>query len=220
MIFIFTSNFAVSQPFSKISFGLQGGYNLSLYDIEYSGISVSSGVSSSDSYGRFNGGIFLESFIINDFGLRLEAEYIYKGGVVKSHIISSSGLTPIDREYESELQYFSFNLLPFYAKDLSEGIGPAFYTGTYVSFLTKAKEFTTQKTYPPFNLEELKSERDIKKDLSGMDAGLIFGGAVNIKSFSIGARYYLGLTNIIKESAIVNAEAKNRIISFITSYKF
>jgi hypothetical protein len=132
-------------------------------------------------------------------------------------LLPPRNLTPVNRNYRSDLNYLQFSLIPKIVLDQTPVFGFFGGIGVYTAFLTSAKEEVRESTFQ----QERLLGRDISGSISGTDFGMIFMGGINISSISLEARYSLGFTNIIKDQSISDhVKAKNNVISFLIGYNF
>jgi hypothetical protein len=212
---VFAYSSAAAQVLNKFSFGLKSGVNISSYDIKYNdNLSHVGSLTSSGTITRFNVGAFINLSLIKQAGVIAEMIYINQGGHTENNITSSPEFTSVFRTYESEIKYLNFAILPYYFYEANTNIGPVFFAGPYLGFLTGARQYTTEG-----NLK--KTELDLRDYLSSTDAGFIFGIQLKVKGFTAEGRYNFGLTNMIdNEKLNTDSEARNTTYSFLIGYQF
>lgn len=163
-------------------------------------------------------GAFVNSIFARNFGLKLMGNYANKGGKTNVSLTSSNNVTAVQRSYVSSLEYFQFSLIPEFLIPFEETTQSSvhFSAGGYYSFLLSASEkFTTDNSLSM----EYTIQRDIMDELSGSDAGLVFGAGLNYRHFLLEIIYNLGLSNIVKdesEQSIMNS--KNNSISILIGW--
>lgn len=184
---------------TKLGYGLLAGVSLNnnSFDLDfpedYLDYSFSSEYRATVAVGAFANSIFARNF-----GLKLMGNYANKGGKTNVSLTSSNNVTAVQRSYVSSLEYFQFSLIPELLIPFEETTqsNVHFSAGGYYSFLLSASEkFTTDNSLSL----EYTIQRDIMDELSGSDAGLVFGAGLNYRHFLLEIIYNLGLSNIVKD---------------------
>jgi long-subunit fatty acid transport protein len=89
--------------------------------------------------------------------------------------------------------------------------------GPQLGFLLSAKS----KFEETFDGESISEEEDIKEFFKSIDFGLNFGASFDVaENIMIGARYNLGLTNIIDEEDSGDDKVQNAVFSLSLGYRF
>ena len=201
-----------------MSIGIRGGLTLASYsrDVNF-GSTILDESLSSGSIPRVTGGVAFNVKMINYFGLQFEGMLVNKGGVVEANTLSGQNLTPVNRNYTTNLDYIQFALIPKFIIDQTPGFGFFGGAGLYAAFLTNAKEEVQASTFQ----QSLTTGRDISNSIKGTDFGFLVTGGVQISSFVIEGRYSAGFVNIISDPSLnQNISAKNGVVTFIIGYNF
>ncbi len=182
-------------------FGIKGGINFSnLYVNNVQNQYVKTG-------GQI--GLFAKLPIAKGLSVLPELLYTNKGAsVAYGNNLAGSG------EYRFNLNYLEMPLL------LALNITPAFsvHAGGYAAYLTSA------------NVKDVKSDGSINSvtileagDFNRMDYGLAIGLGVDIKKFTVGARYSYGLQDIGKAGTLagdLTQNAKNSVATLYLGFYF
>lgn len=144
------------------------------------------------------GGLSLEAAISENFGVQLEANFSRQGTAVVSDDGSQAG---------------SFNLdyitIPVVIK-LYGTPRLNFFAGPQVGLLLSAKSKTQNDP-----------EIDVKDQFKSTDFYAVFGAEYKFANgIFVNARYNLGLSNIVDEDVLPDADFKNRYFSFRLGYAF
>ncbi|MBK6772242.1 MAG: PorT family protein [Ignavibacteria bacterium] len=162
---------------------------------------------SNDTKTNFSMGVFVMYDIAKNFGIRIQGQYINKGGITKVNTYT------IERSYRNSINYIQFSFFPQFNLSLDEKKSKSkayINAGGYLSVKLSAKEYITYST----DYEEMSIEKDISNSIKGSDAGLIFGAGIVFGKFLIDVSYDLGLTNITEEAAFKDfLKIKNRSIN-------
>lgn len=147
----------------------------------------------------FMGGGFAEVPLSNTVSLQPELLYMEKGANLAAPESGSIKLT-----------YFEIPLLLRVNIPTSGGgVRPHLYAGPAMGF----------KVACDVDFEGTKSScDDADVTLKGTDLSAVFGGGIDIKNFTIGARYDLGLANISDTSDNSEGSAKNRALSIYLGF--
>ncbi|MBX7043291.1 MAG: PorT family protein [Ignavibacteria bacterium] len=177
-------NCAVCSQQSKFRMGLLGGASVDklLYSFD-----DESGFLDASFSGKFRPafsiGIFAEYDHTKSLGLKLQANYTTKGGILEKTV-----------KYDSRLRYIQFSLLPQYNIHISEiEYDDIFYlnAGGYTAFMVHGVELISY-----YNDE---TERIITSNIKGTDYGLMFGLGIIARRFILDASFSHGLTNILAD---------------------
>ena len=219
ILFMFVSMpYCAYAQFIDMSLGIRGGLSLASYsrDVDFGSTLLDESLSSNN-IERVTGGVVFSGKLSPIIGFNVEGMFVNKGGSVDASTFSSANLTPVNRNYRSDLNYLQFSLIPKIVLDQTPVFGFFGDIGVYTAFLTSAKEEVRESTFQ----QERLLGRDISGSISGTDFGMIFMGGVNLSSISLEARYSLGFTNIVKDPSISShVKAKNNVISFLIGYNF
>ena len=208
---------AEAQPIG-LTIGPRVGVNLSAYskNVNFGSVLLDRS-STSGNITRVNAGIALNAKVNVFFTVQAEGMFINNGGYEFANTFSGTNLTPVNREYTTNLDYIQFAVIPKFTLPTSQHVNFFGGIGPYAAFLTSAKERLEQSTFQ----QNLTTERDISGSISGSDFGLMLSGGVNISEYTIEARYYLGLKNLIDDPSIPDdVSAKNSTVSFLIGYNF
>ena len=180
----------------ETKFGVKGGINLS----NYSG-------DSDDYEGKvgFNVGGFAEIKISDKFAIQPELLFSTQGAK-----FSESG-PDFTVTYKENLSYLNIPVMAKYyvADKFSIEAGPQ------IGFLVAAKG----KGEGNFTGTNFSESEDIKSDFNTVDFGVNFGlGFDFTEKVSLGFRYNLGLSNVIKDSS--DFKDANSVLSLSIGYKF
>lgn len=206
------------SQFLDMSIGIRGGISLSSYtrDIDF-GTQLIDESSSSNNAEQFAFGLSASVKTGIFLGLQGELMFMKKGGIYESNLLLEENLTPVSRDYKTTLDYIQISLIPKLVLDQTPVFGFFAGVGGYAAFLTKAYEEVKESTFQ----QERLAGRDISNSIAKTEMGLVFIGGVNFNSFTIEAKYNLGLTNIIDNPAIPEqVSAKTRTLSFLIGYNF
>ncbi|MBK7253052.1 MAG: PorT family protein [Ignavibacteria bacterium] len=198
----------------KASIGIFSGINLNSNSFEFDDEKNFMDTSySNDTKTNFSMGVFAMYDIAKNFGIRIQGQYINKGGITKVNTYTGNNLTPIERSYRNSINYIQFSFFPQFNLPLDEKKSKSkayINAGGYLSVKLSAKEYITYST----DYEEMSIEKDISNSIKGSDAGLIFGAGLVYGEFLIDVRYDLGLTNITEEAVLKDfLKIKNRSIN-------
>ena len=105
--------------------------------------------------------------------------------------------------YKENLSYIDIPVLVKIYPPLSLPVKINAFAGPYAGFAIAAKA----------KIDDSKT--DIMDTLKTFDFGLVFGGGVDINSFTVDARYALGLAKIAESGA----ELKNGVLSVLVGYR-
>lgn len=190
------------------SIGIFSGINLNSNSFEFDDEKNFMDTSySSETKTNFSMGVFAMYDIAKNFGIRIQGQYINKGGITKANTYT------IERSYRNSINYIQFSFFPQFNLPLNEKKSKSkayINAGGYLSVKLSAKEYITYST----DYEEMSIEKDISNSIKGSDAGLIFGAGLVYGEFLIDVRYDLGLTNITEEAVLKDfLKIKNRSIN-------
>ena len=169
---------------------------------------------SNDNKAAFNLGLFFTYDFTENFSMKIQGQYANKGGITNVSTFYANETTLIERTYTNSLSYLQFSLLPQFNLPFSKkSPGDRAYVnaGGYLSFKLSASESIESQTL----LQYQNTDKDISKDISGTDAGLIFSAGIVYKGFLLDVNYELGLSNIVEDPDLKDAlSIKNRSINF------
>jgi Outer membrane protein beta-barrel domain len=177
-----------------ISGGVRAGVNLA--NIKSSGSGVS--ITSDTKVGLLLGG-YLKIMISEKFGIQPELVYSQLGG---STSFSGFGQTTTTT---SNLNYLSVPIMARY--NITENFN--LQAGPQLAFLLSASDKSGSA-----------AAVDIKEQLNSLDLGLAFGLGVDFGKFNAGARYALGLSNLVKNvQAGSDGKSTNNTIQLFVGYQ-
>jgi long-subunit fatty acid transport protein len=185
----------------KAEFGIKGGLNVA--NQNYSG----DGAPSPSSIIGFHIGGFVDVKISDKFSIQPELLYSTQGSKFNLDV-------PYDgQDYSTEntfkLAYINIPVMFKYyaAAKFSLEAGPQ------IGFLVDSKLKT--------NVIGQSVSQDAKDIFESIDFGLNLGAGYDFtKKLSVGIRYNLGLTNVMKTESGDNSEVKNSVFSLSVGYKF
>lgn len=197
-------SFALAQ--TSPTFGIKGGMNVS-------SLSKDGGLEDQGSKIGFNGGVFLNAPISEQFSIQPEVLYNNLGSKVttKGYV----GSSPYTAEYARHLDYiavpvmFQFNATPnFYIE-----AGPQF------SFLVDARDkYKNTKNGSTQDAESYSLDKD---NFNTFDFGLGLGIGYNFTpQLGLNARYTAGFTDIYKNNTGSNDNVRNNVFQVGLTFKF
>lgn len=188
--------FAFSNA-QQTKFGVKGGINLA---------TIAGDIENTSSKVGFHVGGFAEFKLSDKFSIQPEVLYSTQGTKEKGNDYGSSGeVSEIELNYK--FAYLNIPILAKYyvAEKFSLEAGPQ------IGFVVSAKGEYTQAGR--------SEEGDIKKDYETIDFGLDFGAGYDFtENISVGLRYNLGLTNLLKYAD--DSKMHNSVFSLSVGYKF
>ncbi|MBS7232295.1 PorT family protein [Flavobacterium psychroterrae] len=199
-IAVMAFTFASAQD---VKFGIKGGLNVSNFSGDTDGIDLASRVG-------FNIGGFVEIKLSEKFALQPELLYSTQGAKFKNVGAEVDG-NFYTGDVNFNLGYINVPVMfRYYATEkFSVELGPQ------IGFLTSAKTKTKLDGFSRTN------EMDVKDMFKSTDFGLNFGAGYYLtENISVGARYNLGLSNIIKTEAEDSDKVHNGVFSLSVGYKF
>ena len=191
---VFGFAFANAQ---EVKFGVKGGLNISNFSGDVEG--------NKSRIGYLVGG-FAEIKISEKFSIQPELLYSAQGVNFKE---SGSGFTNEEKQING---YLNIPVMAkgYVAPKVSIEVGPQ------IGFLLNSKS----KVEETVDGDVYSVEADTKKFFESTDFGLNFGLGYDLtEKLSIGGRYNLGLSNILKD-AEEGEKVKNSVFSFSVGYKF
>lgn len=218
-IFVFFLFLLVSFKLNAqgISYQFFGGGNMSYYSVNYDfGIRGMDTSFTTDSKFSFNLGFAAKYDFIKMLGLRLEAQYVRKSGKISTNKIgTSTGLTAVQRTYDSYSDYLQLGLLPQVNLPVITKSNIYLTAGPYYSFALESKEAITEQSL----FQTRNYSKDISSNLKSYDAGIIMGiGLEYLESTGVGItggfRYSAGIQNIL------NIPDKDKISMRNNSFNF
>lgn len=173
---LFIINFSYSQGGSNTSFGLKAGANFSnLYVDEIDDENLLFG---------YNIGVFGKFHLSNVAAVLVEAQYTTKG----AQLTYGGGV--LNGTAKFNLKYVEVPVLMVIQATRNFNI----HAGPYVAYLLGGK-VTNESDVTLFDFEN-NIDRD---NFNKLDAGLVGGLGLDFNAFSLGARYYYGMTVVGKE---------------------
>ena len=110
-LFLFTTD-AFTQN-EKASIGIFSGVSLNTNSFEFDDEKNFTDTSySNDTKTNFSIGMFVMYDFVKNFGIRIQGQYINKGGITNVNTKYVNNLTPIERSYRNSISYLQFSLLP------------------------------------------------------------------------------------------------------------
>jgi hypothetical protein len=196
--------FAVSPVLAlPVSFGLKAGVAFSNFngtDAEALAQGMSEQTTAALKSKMFiAGGGFLSISAGGMWGIQPEVLYVRKGTTIKAGSVEGD----VNLDYLTIPVLLKLNLLP--AKSPAS---PFIFAGPSISINMSAN------TKGPDG-----SSVDIKEMVNSADFGLVFGGGLDIKKFSLDARYELGLGNPIKAEGGYTPKIHNGTLYVMAGYK-
>ena len=198
-----TFAFAQTSP----TFGIKGGMNVS-------SLSKDGGLEDQGSKIGFNGGIFLNAPISEQFSIQPEVLYNNLGSKVTVTEVNL-GNDNYSAEYARHLDYIS---VPVMAQFMAT---PNFYieAGPQFSFLVDARD--KYKNTKNGSTEDAESYSLDKDNFKNFDFGLGLGiGYYFTPQIGINARYTAGLTDIYKSNSESRDNVKNNVFQVGLNFKF
>lgn len=198
-------SFALAQ--TSPTFGIKGGMNVS-------SLSKDGGLDDQSSKIGFNGGVFLNAPISEQFSIQPEVLYNNLGSKV-TLTKTSVGNNSYSAEYARHLDYIAVPVMAqFYA-------APNFYieAGPQFSFLVDAKD--KYKNTKNGSTQDAQSYSLNKDNFNTFDFGLGLGLGYNFTpQLGINARYTAGLTDIYKNNTGSNDNVRNNVFQVGLTFKF
>jgi len=185
-----------------MQFGVRGGLNLSnLY---------TSDAKSSDMIVGFNLGVFDKLPVTNFFAIQPEFSITTKGASVTYNNLFVDGTAKFN------LTYLEVPVLC--VVQVTNLLNIQF--GPYVAYMIDGK-VKNEANINLFNFEQNINVNDYNR----IDAGAVLGAGLDVGSFTMGARYNLGLTKVGKTKTFLNStfavpDANNAVINFYLSAAF
>jgi len=224
LLFLFTlSNNAYSQQKGGLSFGAKGGLALGNFSTQ-NHIQVGSIQYGMQAVGFANYSILdyldvsLEILYSNTGASNISPEYFYasENAILTNQIVNTSIIT----------HQVSIPILISYVFNTTEGIYPRVYIGGDIGFNLKSNSLNTSKTSFNGNDIFVNQYESMGTRMSSKDFGAIIGTAISFGkdniSYTIDARYRLGLSNINESSSsYINSELTRDVFSlmFGVAYK-
>ena len=202
--------FAFAQKANNnVAFGLKGGMNVS-------SLSKDGALSDQSSKIGFNGGVFLNAPISEQFSIQPEVLYNNLG----SKITLSDTTSPLTgnqytAEYARHLDYIAVPVMAQF------NATPQFYieAGPQFSFLIDARD--KYKTLKNGNTQNAESHSVDKDNFNTFDFGLGLGIGFNFNpQLGINARYTAGLTDIYKNNTGSRDNVRNNVFQVGLTFKF
>jgi hypothetical protein len=194
-LFAISFSLVSAQETSMMRFGVKGGVNVSTLFTE-----------DADSKGLigFNLGVFAKFPIVKEISVQPELYYTTKGATV------TYDNAFVDGKGKFQLNYLELPLLV--VVNVTENVN--IHAGPYVSYLITGK-VKNESDVVIFNFEDNIDTDDYNRTEAGLAAGL----GADIGTFSVGGRYYYGLTKVGKERTFLGTtytfpDAKNSVLSF------
>lgn len=186
-----------------VKIGVKGGLNVSNFTGDLDGIDVGYQTG-------FNAGGFVEIKLSDKLVVQPEILFSMQGAefkngkaYVEGKLVTGSANFILN--YVNVPVMFKYSLV----KNFSIEVGPQ------IGFLASAKTKTVVNGYSG------KHEMDVKKIFESTDFGLNLGAGYDFtENFSVGVRYNLGLSNILKTKFGDDSKLHNGVLSFLAAYKF
>ncbi|MBS7232294.1 PorT family protein [Flavobacterium psychroterrae] len=199
MIAIIVFGFANAQ---ETKFGLKGGGNISNFLGDVNGFKSRVG---------FNVGVFVEIKLLKNFSIQPEILYSQQGAKLKyaGNFYDGNNYQYYKTKLMYNLGYINVPIMfKYYAIEKL-----AIEAGPQIGFLVSANGKT--------KVNGLNTDISIKDFYKTIDFGLNLGAVYDFtKNISVGARYNLGLSNIIKTEAEESDKVHNGVFSLSLGYKF
>ena len=186
-----TSLSANALDFSKLSYSINGGVNLTNI----------SEVDNSDSLLGFSVGGRASLPMDNQLSISADLNFSQAGTKTSVTEASTTTETEIRRNYITVPVNLNYNV----TEQASLNFGP------YVGYLVNANSISKEGS-------NASVETDIKSSTRTLDYGIQLGASTQIEQFTVSAQYTLGLNKTTGEA--ITAEQKNSGFTFTTGYNF
>ena len=182
----------------EVRFGAKGGLNSSNFTGDLEGF---------DSKVGFNLGAFAAISLSDKFIFQPELLFSTQGASSEDSFESETFKLTIKANYLNIPLMIKYGVTDKFALEFGPQLG----------FLLSAKG----KSEGTFDGEAISEEEDIKDSFKSIDFGLNFGASFDVaENIMIGARYNLGLSNIIDEEDSGDDKVQNAVFSFAVGYRF
>lgn len=201
---IYVLLFLIGAYFSSSSQNISGGIRLGMNVANTKVTTIASSITPDAKVGFFVGG-YMSVMLTGKFGIQPELIYSTMGST-SSSVLTSQGIT-IKATDELKFSYLSlpvmlrFNLTDNFNLQLGPQLG----------YLLSATETAGATGIPTISA-------DIKSSLNDIDFGAAAGLGVDFGKFNAGARYYLGFSNLVKNTTGSANKISNNSIQVYIGY--
>lgn len=199
---IYALLFLIGAYFSSASQNISGGIRLGMNVANNNVTTIASSITPDAKIGFLAGG-YLSVMLTDKFGIQPELVYSTMGSS-SSSVLTSQGTT-IKAVDDLKFSYLSLPVMLRF--NLTDNFN--LQVGPQLGYLLSATETASASGLPTISA-------DIKSSLNDIDFGAAAGLGVDFGKFNAGARYYLGFTNLVKNTTgSANKLANNSIQIYI-----
>lgn len=188
---------------APISFGLKTGLAMSNFTGDdakaYAQSSSTDTLASLKSKANLTGGLFLSFGVGGPWSIQAEALYVRKGTTIEATHYTGD----ISLDYINIPLFLKLSLLP-----VKGPVSPFLFFGPAVNINARAVVDDPQV-----------DSIDIKQYVNSADFGLVFGAGIDIKKFTLDARYEMDFGNPIKAQGGYTPKIHNKTLYVLLGYK-
>jgi len=170
-------------------------------------------------------GAFAEIPLSRIFSIQPEALYTMKGPKIEDTDINASlkiSYVEVPLLLRVNIPTSGSSSLDLFQGTSGGGVGvrPHIYAGPAVAFKASCKLSGEEGSSSlDMTCKEAESDLDFAA-FKGLDWSAVFGGGLDIGDFTLGARYTMGLGNIIDQQGSETSDVKHRVFSIYAGYGF